>query len=75
MFETGARPYAPRELYREYLAQSQIFIGIYWDRYGWIAPEETISGLEDEYQLAGNLPKLIYIKKVMALVKIDYRNC
>ena len=63
MFETGARPYAPRELYREYLAQSQIFIGIYWDRYGWIAPEETISGLEDEYQLAGNLPKLIYIKK------------
>lgn len=63
MFETGARPYAPKELYREYLAQSQIFVGIYWDRYGWVAPEETISGLEDEYQLSGNLPKLIYIKK------------
>ena len=63
MFEMGARPYAPKELYREYLAQSQIFVGIYWDRYGWIAPEETISGLEDEYNLAGDLPKLIYIKK------------
>jgi predicted ATPase len=63
MFEMGARPHAPRNLYRQYLAQSQIFIGIYWERYGWIAPEENISGLEDEYNLSGNLPKLIYIKK------------
>jgi hypothetical protein len=30
--------------------------------YGWIAPGETISGLEDEYRLSGQLPKLIYIK-------------
>lgn len=63
MFELGARPHAPRNLYREYLAQSQIFVGIYWDRYGWVAPEESISGLEDEYQLSGDMPKLIYIKK------------
>ena len=63
MFELGARPYTPRNLYREYLAQSQIFIGIYWDRYGWVAPDETISGLEDEYLLSGEMPKLIYIKK------------
>ncbi|MBC8172258.1 MAG: DUF4062 domain-containing protein, partial [Chitinophagales bacterium] len=63
MFELGARPHAPRDLYREYLAQSQIFVGIYWDRYGWVAPEETVSGLEDEYNLSGDLPKLIYIKK------------
>jgi len=63
MFEMGARPHAPRQLYREYLAQSQIFIGIYWDRYGWVAPEETISGLEDEYNLSGNMPRLIYIKQ------------
>ncbi len=62
MFEMGARPHAPRQLYREYLAQSQIFIGIYGDHYGWVAPEETISGLEDEYNLSGAMPKLIYIK-------------
>jgi predicted ATPase len=62
MFELGARPHAPRDLYRQYLAQSQIFVGIYWERYGWVAPEETVSGLEDEYNLSGNLPKLIYIK-------------
>ena len=63
MFEMGARPHAPRNLYRQYLAQSQIFVGIYWERYGWIAPEETVSGLEDEYNLSGDMPKLIYIKQ------------
>lgn len=63
MFEMGARPHAPRNLYRQYLAQSQIFVGVYWDRYGWVAPEETVSGLEDEYNLSGNMPKLIYIKQ------------
>jgi predicted ATPase len=62
MFELGARPHPPRALYRTYLAQSHIFIGIYWQRYGWVAPGETISGLEDEYRLAGDRPRLLYIK-------------
>ena len=62
LFESGARPYPPRELYRAYLAQSDIFIGLYWQRYGWVAPDMTISGLEDEYQLAGDKPRLIYLK-------------
>ena len=52
MFELGARPHPPREVYRSYLAQSDIFVGIYADSYGWVAPEEEISGLEDEYNLA-----------------------
>src|SRR5690348_6209423 len=62
MFELGARPHAPRTVNRAYLEQSQVFIGIYWQRYGWTAPGEEISGLEDEYRLAGDRPKLIYIK-------------
>ena len=62
MFELGARPHPPRDLYRAYLDQSHIFIGIYWQNYGWVAPGETISGLEDEYRLSGDRPKLIYIK-------------
>src|SRR6266566_5778015 len=62
LFESGARPYPPRELYRAYLAQSDIFIGLYWQRYGWVAPTMQVSGLEDEYQLSGEKPKLIYIK-------------
>jgi hypothetical protein len=32
MFELGARPYPPREVYRAYLEQSRIFVGIYWQR-------------------------------------------
>src|SRR5438093_12006710 len=62
MFELGARPHPPRDLYRAYLDQSHIFIGIYWEKYDWVAPGEAISGLEDEYRLGGDKPKLIYIK-------------
>src|SRR4051794_14968045 len=63
MFELGARPHPPRELYRSYLHQSDVFVAIYWQQYGWIAPGEAISGLEDEYRLAPrDMPKLIYVK-------------
>src|SRR5260370_23626794 len=62
LFESGARPYPPRELYRAYLGQSDIFVGLYWQRYGWVAPSMQVSGLEDEYQLATGKPKLIYLK-------------
>ena len=64
MFELGARPHPPQQLYRAYLEQSDVFVGIYWQHYGWIAPDEEISGLEDEYRLAPrDMPKLIYIKQ------------
>jgi predicted ATPase len=62
MFELGARPHPPRELYRSYLAQSDVFVGIYGERYGWVAPGSEVSGLEDEYLLSGDRPKLMYIK-------------
>ncbi|MET0976222.1 MAG: DUF4062 domain-containing protein [Leifsonia sp.] len=63
MFELGARPHPPRDLYRAYLEQSDVFVGLYWERYGWVAPDEAVSGLEDEYNLApASMPKLIYIK-------------
>ena len=62
MFELGARPHPPRPVYRAYLAQSQVFVGIYWKSYGWVAPGEQISGLEDEYRLSAWLPRLIYLK-------------
>ena len=64
MFELGARPHPPRELYRSYLAQSDVFVGIYGDSYGWVARDEEVSGLEDEYNLAPrSMPKLIYIRR------------
>ncbi|GAB2449823.1 putative ATPase [Conyzicola lurida] len=66
MFELGARPHPPRQLYRAYLDQSDVFVGIYGSNYGWVAPDETVSGLEDEYNLAPDLPRLIYITQSAA---------
>ncbi|HEY7873649.1 MAG TPA: tetratricopeptide repeat protein [Actinomycetota bacterium] len=62
LFELGARPHPPRDLYKAYLEQSHVFIGVYWERYGWVAPGMDISGLEDEYMLSAGKPKLIYVK-------------
>ena len=62
LFELGARPHPPRELYRAYLAHSDIFIGLYWQRYGWIGPGMDISGLEDEFRLSVSMPRLLYVK-------------
>ena len=55
MFELGARPHPPRPVYRAYLTQSQVFVGIYWQSYGWVGPGVQVSGLEDEYQLSAGL--------------------
>src|SRR3954451_3290026 len=63
LFEIGARPHPPREVYRAYLAHSHIFIGLYWQRYGWIGPGMDVSGLEDEFRLSGSIPRLLYVKE------------
>jgi predicted ATPase/class 3 adenylate cyclase len=62
-YESGARPHPPRSMYRAYLEQSQIFVGIYWQRYGWVAPGMQVSGLEDEFRLADGKPMLLYLKR------------
>jgi hypothetical protein len=62
-FESGARPHPPQSMYRAYLDQSQIFVGIYWQRYGWVGPGMEISGLEDEFRLAVGKPMLLYLKQ------------
>ena len=62
MFEVGARPYPPADVYRAYLAQSDVFVGLYWQQYGQFVPGQQVSGLEEEFQLSGGLPRLLYIK-------------
>jgi predicted ATPase len=62
MFELGARPHPPRELYRAYLDQSDIFVGLYWQSYGQVGPGMEVSGLEDEFALSRGLPRLLYVK-------------
>jgi hypothetical protein len=63
MFELGARPHPPRSLYLAYLQQSHVFVGMYWQRYGWVAPGMDVSGLEDELRHASELPRLVYLKE------------
>jgi Domain of unknown function (DUF4062) len=63
LFEQGARPYPPRELYRSYLAQSDVFVGLYWQRYGHVGPGMEVSGLAEELELAKarGLPRLLCV--------------
>jgi predicted ATPase len=62
MFEAGARPHPPEDLYRAYLAQSDVFVGLYWQRYGQAGPGMEVSGLEEEFELSRALPRLLYVK-------------
>jgi predicted ATPase len=62
MFESGASPHPARAVYRAFLDQSDVFVGIYWQSYGWVARGSDISGLEDEFRLAGQMPRLVYVK-------------
>jgi predicted ATPase len=62
LFELGARPHPPQDLYRAYLAQSDVFIGLYWQRYGRVGPGMQVSGVEEEFQLSRGLPRLLYVK-------------
>jgi predicted ATPase len=49
-------------VYRAYLAQADVFIGVYWQRYGQLVPGGRVSGLEEELGLSGGLPRLLYVK-------------
>jgi hypothetical protein len=64
LFEQGARPHPPQDLYRAYLAQSDVFVGLYWQRYGRVGPAMAVSGLEEELELARarGMPRLLYLK-------------
>ncbi|MGY2002638.1 ATP-binding protein [Blastococcus sp. SYSU DS1024] len=62
MFEAGAHVRPPGEVYRAYLAQSDVFLGIYWERYGQLVPGLDVSGLEEEFDLSRGMPRLLYLK-------------
>jgi len=61
-YEAGARTDPPRNASRAFLEQSHVFVGIYWQRYGRVAPGMDSSDLEDEYRLASGKPMLLYLK-------------
>jgi predicted ATPase len=49
-------------VYQQLLEQSEVFVGIYWQSYGWVAPDMDVSGIEDEYDRSHGRPQLIYLK-------------
>ena len=61
--DVGARPHPPREVYRTRLEESHVFVGVYRECYGWIAPDMRISGIEDEFEIATSrsMDRLVYI--------------
>ena len=66
LFELGARALPPADVYRAYLDDSDVFVGIYGERYGWVGPGMEVSGLEDEFRRSTDKPRLIYVKKPAA---------
>ena len=64
LFENvGARPHPARDLYRSRLESAHIFVAIYRESYGWVAPGMTISGVEDEFLIASRrgMDRLVYV--------------
>lgn len=61
--DVGARPHPPRDVYKSRLEISHVFIGIYREQYGWVAPGMDISGVEDELRIAAErgIDRLIYV--------------
>jgi hypothetical protein len=45
------------------LQHGDVFVGLYWQRYGGIAPDEAMSRLEDEYRRSAGMPRLLYVKE------------
>jgi predicted ATPase len=39
-----------------------VFIGLYWQQYGQPPPGAQVSGLEEEFELSRDLPRLLYVK-------------
>ncbi len=39
-----------------------MFVGIYWQSYGWVNAGDRVSDLEDQYDRAAALPRLVYVK-------------
>ena len=59
----GSRPNCPKDVCMEEVRRSEVYIGIFANRYGFVEPESGLSMTELEYRqaLASGLPCLIYM--------------
>ena len=65
-YEFGSHPSSPKQTSLEYVRDSDIFIGIFNERYGTLLPKEGVSITEREYMEAKKFGKytLIYVKEI-----------
>jgi len=65
-YEFGSHPSSPKQTSLEYVRDSDIFIGIFNERYGSFFPKEGLSITEREYMEAKKFGKytLIYVKEI-----------
>jgi hypothetical protein len=65
-YEFGSHPASPKQTSLEYVRDSDIFIGIFNERYGTLLPKEGVSITEREYMEAKKFGKytLIYVKEI-----------
>lgn len=61
VFEAGARIHPSREVYRSYVEQSDIFIGVYGDNTS-ANPDAEVPLLQDQFDASHGKPRLIYVK-------------
>jgi hypothetical protein len=52
-----------------------VFIGVYWQRYGQLVPDLGVSGLEEEFDLSGGLPRLLYDLAVLLSDQSERHRC
>ena len=45
------------------LQPGDVFVGLYWQRYGQVAPDDATSRLEEEYRRSAGMPRLLYVKE------------
>ena len=79
-YESGAPPDPPQSMYRAYLEQSQIFVGIYWQRYaGWVRAWRSLlygarphgTALEEAHRVLGPSGTLIDIHPVFGTAQVE----
>ena len=63
LFELGSDPGVSEESRPWSLEQADVFVGIYWQSYGWVTPGSAGSSIEDELDRSGAIPRLIYVKE------------
>lgn len=43
--------------------ERDVFVGVYWQEYGWVGRRDGVSAIEEEYAQSAGVPRLVYVKE------------